>query len=240
MKGLSLLLLLILALPVLAVSPDQHVDNFELLDHAGISHELYYLSDAKAIVFMVQGNGCPIVRNALPDLKTIRDTYADQGIEFLMINSNIQDNRTTIAKEAEEYDISIPILVDETQLIGESLGLVRTGEVFVINPKTWSVVYTGPLNDRLTYESQKATTKHHYLKDALDDLLANETVKVPVYYGNEERWKNFRKRGVLRDKNNALILPLIMFKRTDVSFDDAVLAVVLLVVLLLLKNREDR
>ena len=34
---------------------------------------------------------------------------------------------------------------------------------------------------------------------------ANETVKVPVLYGNEERWKNFRKRGVLRDKNNALI-----------------------------------
>ena len=51
---------------------------------------------------------------------------------------------------------------------------------------------------------------------------ANETVKVPVLYGNEERWKNFRKRGVLRDKNNALILPLIMFKRTDVSFDDAI------------------
>ncbi|MFT5208635.1 MAG: peroxiredoxin [Flavobacterium sp.] len=178
MKSISLLLTLVLALPVLAVNPDQHVENFELLDHAGISHELYYLSDAKAIVFMVQGNGCPIVRNALPDLKSLRDTYADQGIEFLMINANIQDNRTTIAKEAEEYNINIPILVDETQLIGESLGLVRTGEVFVIDPKTWSVVYTGPLNDRLTYESQKATTKHHYLKDALDDLLANETVKV--------------------------------------------------------------
>ncbi len=50
---------------------------------------------------------------------------------------------------------------------------------------------------------------------------ANETFKIPVYYGNEERWRNFRKRGVLRDKNNALILPLIMFRRTDVSFDDA-------------------
>ena len=50
---------------------------------------------------------------------------------------------------------------------------------------------------------------------------ANEIIKVPVYYGNEERWRNFRKRGVLRDKNNALILPLIMFRRTDVSFDDS-------------------
>ena len=49
---------------------------------------------------------------------------------------------------------------------------------------------------------------------------ANETFKVPVYYGNEERWKAVRKRGVLRDKNNALILPLIMLKRTEVSRND--------------------
>tara|TARA_Y100001938_G_C8045536_1_gene408644 strand:- start:468 stop:1331 length:864 start_codon:yes stop_codon:yes gene_type:complete len=46
---------------------------------------------------------------------------------------------------------------------------------------------------------------------------ANETFKVPVYYGNEERWKSFRQRGVLRDKNNVLILPLIMLRRTEVS-----------------------
>ena len=42
---------------------------------------------------------------------------------------------------------------------------------------------------------------------------ANETFKIPVYYGNEERWKAVRKRGVLRDKNNALILPLVMLKK---------------------------
>ena len=50
---------------------------------------------------------------------------------------------------------------------------------------------------------------------------ANETLKIPVFYGNEERWKAVRKRGVLRDKNGSLILPLIMFRRTDVAFDDA-------------------
>ena len=49
---------------------------------------------------------------------------------------------------------------------------------------------------------------------------ANETFKVPVYYGNEERWKSARKRGVLRDKNNTLILPLIMLKRTEVARND--------------------
>ena len=38
------------------------VDNFMLLDQDGQAHELHYYSDAKAIVLIVQGNGCPIVR----------------------------------------------------------------------------------------------------------------------------------------------------------------------------------
>ena len=49
---------------------------------------------------------------------------------------------------------------------------------------------------------------------------ANETFKIPVYYGNEERWVAARKRGVLRDKNGSLILPLIMLKRTEVTRND--------------------
>ena len=46
---------------------------------------------------------------------------------------------------------------------------------------------------------------------------ANETVDVSVLYGNEERWVAARKRGVIRDKNGALILPLIMLKRTGME-----------------------
>ena len=45
----------------------------------------------------------------------------------------------------------------------------------------------------------------------------NEIFKVPVMYGNEERWVAARKRGIIKDKNGALILPLIMLKRTEVS-----------------------
>ena len=44
---------------------------------------------------------------------------------------------------------------------------------------------------------------------------ANENIKVTVMYGNEERWKSVRKRGALRDKKGALILPLIMLKRIE-------------------------
>jgi len=49
---------------------------------------------------------------------------------------------------------------------------------------------------------------------------ANEMIKVPVLYGNEERWKSVRKRGALRDSNGALILPIIVIKRTSLAFDE--------------------
>ena len=63
-----------------------------------------------------------------------------------------------------------------------------------------------------------------YIKNIIKPTVqeANERVKVTVMYGNEERWKSVRKRGVLRDKNNSLILPLIVLKRTSVEKSDAI------------------
>ena len=46
---------------------------------------------------------------------------------------------------------------------------------------------------------------------------ANEMIDVNVMYGNEERWKAVRKRGVIRDKNGSMILPLIVLRRTELS-----------------------
>ena len=91
----ALVLTLGIAPSAQALGPGARVDNFRLLDQNGASHELYYLSDAKAVVIMVHGNGCPIVRNTLPGLKEIRDRYRDQGVEFLLINPNLQDGRDT-------------------------------------------------------------------------------------------------------------------------------------------------
>jgi peroxiredoxin len=169
---------LTLAGSALALTPGERVDNFRLLDHRGASHELYYLSDAKAVVLMVQGNGCPIVRKALPALKALRDRYHERGVEFLLINSNLQDDRDAIAREAAEFDIDFPILVDDTQLIGESLDVTRTADVFVIDPKTWKLAYRGPMDDRLSYGAQKPAALKHYLADALDALLAGKPVEV--------------------------------------------------------------
>lgn len=154
------------------------VENFRLLDQRGASHELYRYADARAIVVLVQGNGCPIVRNVMPEFRALRDAYRPRGIDFLLLNSNLQDTREAIAREASEFGYDLPILKDAAQLVGESLDLKRTGEVFVVDPRTWSVVYHGAIDDRVTYEHQRPAATRRYLANALDDVLAGRPVSV--------------------------------------------------------------
>ncbi len=51
--------------------------------------------------------------------------------------------------------------------------------------------------------------------------IFREKIKVPVMYGNPERWKAIRKDGYLRDKKGQLQIPLIMFKRNSIERDEA-------------------
>ncbi|MCP5433283.1 MAG: redoxin domain-containing protein [Alphaproteobacteria bacterium] len=161
------------------VEPAEYVDDFRLTDANGGSHRLYYFGDAPAVVIMTQGNGCPIARTAMGFLAELQKTYVPKGVVFYMLNSNPQDTREAIAAEAAEFGAAMPILVDENQLVGEQLGVMRTAEIFVVSPDDgYKVVYHGPVDDRLSYERQKAQPEHTYLKDALDDVLAGKPVRV--------------------------------------------------------------
>ncbi len=153
------------------------IENFALIDQNDVFHELYYYSDKKAIVLISQGNGCPIIRKSINYLNDLKNKYAGQNVTFLMINANSQDNRMSIAKEAQAFNFSMPILKDETQTISETLNIARTAEAFVINPANWSIVYHGSIHDQLGYESEKPHIKHHYLKNAIESLLNNRPLK---------------------------------------------------------------
>jgi mono/diheme cytochrome c family protein len=154
------------------------VDNFMLVDQNLTAHELYRLADAKAIVIVTQANGCPIIRAMSPALKELQAAYAGKGIEFMMLNSALQDSREAVLAEAKEYGFDMPILMDANQLVGESLGVTRTGEIIVIDPKTWKVAYRGPLDDRLNYGgAQKAKADTPFAVNAIDAVLDGRSAK---------------------------------------------------------------
>jgi mono/diheme cytochrome c family protein len=157
-----------------AAATPKTVDNFMLVDQNLEAHELYRLADAPAVVIVTTGNGCPIARSMAPGLKALKAAYAAKGVEFMMLNSNLQDTREAIQKEAKDYGYEMPVLLDSNQLVGESLGVTRTAEVFVINPKTWQVVYHGPLDDRTDYGGAQKANVTPYAANALDALLAGK------------------------------------------------------------------
>jgi hypothetical protein len=147
------------------------VDNFMLVDAQHLeAHELYRMADAKAIVLISTGVGCPIARAMTPAVKALAEKYRAQGVEVMLVDSNLQDSREAIAAEAKEFGIDIPILMDSNQLVGEALGVTRTAEVFVISPKTWKVAYHGPVDDRSDYGVSKAASKE-FASDAIAAVL---------------------------------------------------------------------
>jgi len=122
-----------------AASAVARADNFVLLDHTGKAQELYYQDDASAVIVVAQANACANAASWLPDLKALQENSPDARI--LMINS--QDSRGSIAEYAAANDLDMPVLHDSAQIIGQSLELNQAGEVLVMNPESWEVVYRG-------------------------------------------------------------------------------------------------
>ena len=62
-----------------------------------------------------------------------------------------------------------------------------------------------------------------YLEDTvLPELDDNgKALKIPVIYGNSERWNGARRQGVYRDTHGKLQLPLMMLRRTSVAKNES-------------------
>lgn len=125
----------------------ERVDNFQLTDHNRMAHELYYYKYASAIVLMSYTNGSAVSHESAKMLESLYQKYKEQGVLVYFVNSNLNQNRNDTAIEAKNHKYSVPILMDELQFVGEQLGVVTDGEVFVIDPKYgFKVAYHGPAN----------------------------------------------------------------------------------------------
>ncbi len=148
-----------------------HAPNFRLPDAAGQAHELYAHSNAKAVVLFVQMNGCPIVRQSYPYMEEIRAKYEPQGVVFLYINSNPWDTDESIVTECTEYAATVPVLRDRHRALAHALGFKRSAETFVLDPKSWRVLYRGMADDRFDYGLQRMSPSKFWLKDTLEAVV---------------------------------------------------------------------
>ena len=138
LKLLALLGSLLVAPSVVAEA--EPVGDFALLDHSGKFHQLSWYGDQKAVVIVAQSNAETATKEQTGALEALN---SEDDTAVFLLNALLADNRSTIAAEVKSKGLKLPVLVDDAQLVAESLGLSRVGEAVVIDPRAMEVRYRG-------------------------------------------------------------------------------------------------
>ncbi|HVY90826.1 MAG TPA: hypothetical protein VG942_18310, partial [Hyphomonadaceae bacterium] len=160
------------ALPAGPSALGKVVGDFSLTDQNGVAWTLRYDRTAPAIALVSYAVGDKTSRHAADVLQRLRAKYPN--VEFALLDSEAADTVAKIEQEAKSENISLPLLADSYQIVGEDLGVTRSGEAFLVDPKTWKVIYHGPVD-----VSDAINSDGSYLDTAIADHLAGRATPVP-------------------------------------------------------------
>lgn len=153
----------------------ERVSDFSLIDHEGKFFQLSRAANNKAIVLMAHEDSRD-VRRAYGDLSDLMEQFADQPVAFYLIDATGTADKIEMRDVADDADIELPILMDETQLVAKELGIERATDVVILDPASLSVVFRGALNDRWAEGSRSRRASEHYVADALTAMLADQEI----------------------------------------------------------------
>jgi peroxiredoxin len=138
-------------------------------------HSLADLKKAKAVVVVFTCNECPVAKAYEDRLSALQKDYAEKGVAVIAINTNNSDAEKLPAmkERAKEKDFQFVYLDDSTQEISREYGATVTPHAFILDAKR-RVVYRGAIDD----EMDESKVTKHYVRDALDDVLAGKKPQV--------------------------------------------------------------
>lgn len=158
----------------------------------GKKYSLDDFKDRKVLVVVFSCNHCPYVQAYEDRMIAIQNDYANKGITLVAINSNEpihypEDNFDEMVKRAKKKGLWFPYLRDEDQTVANAYGATHTPEFFLFDQNR-QLRYHGRLDDNWQAPSD---VKKHYLRDALDAVLAGKEVPIPETYsiGCTIKWK---------------------------------------------------
>ncbi|ENH96242.1 peroxiredoxin [Gracilibacillus halophilus YIM-C55.5] len=143
----------------------------------------YRLADFNANVLVVffTCNHCPYVIGSDEVTRATAEKFADQGVQFVGINSNsvntkAGDSFEKMVERMDEHQFPWTYLRDESQDVAEAYGALRTPHFYVFDQNR-KLIYTGRAIDN-PRESEKATVND--LEHALSEHLAGNDISTPV------------------------------------------------------------
>ncbi len=155
------------------------IDNFTLKDAAGKPVALADFKDRKAVVVVFVGTECPLNNLYVPRLIELHKEYAGKGVQFLAVNSNVQDTPQKVAEHARKHGIPFPVLKDPANRVADQFGAKRTPEAFLLDAKG-VIRYRGRIDDQYGIGFQRPKAARRDLAEALDAVLAGKPVTQPA------------------------------------------------------------
>ncbi|MDA1372447.1 MAG: redoxin domain-containing protein [Proteobacteria bacterium] len=152
------------------------ISDFSLVGADGRFFQLSRNTDQEALVLLAYDKDSREARRAAADLNDLVEQFADQKVRFLLINSTGLAEKLVMREEAKDEKIKLRILMDDTQLVTEELGITRAAEVVIIDPQAREVVYRGALNSQGADGSRSERSAASYVEDALTAFLAGEEI----------------------------------------------------------------
>ena len=153
------------------------VEGFTLQDFRGKDHALEDFRESKLVVVAFLGTECPLAKLYAPRLQQLAAEYADRGVTFLGVDANRQDSITELAAYARQHGIEFPLLKDPGNKVADTVGALRTPEVFVLDGER-VVRYRGRIDDQYGIGYLRDEPTRRDLALALDQLLAGKEVEV--------------------------------------------------------------
>lgn len=163
------------------------ISTFTLRDGRGVNWSLPKADEQPIVVVAFLGTQCPLARLYAPRLSRLADQYRDRGVAVVGIDSNQQDSATALIEFAREYGLAFPLLKDPANVLADQFGALRTPEVFLLDARR-AIRYRGRIDDQYGFARddvsspprafQRPQPTRHDLIEAIDDLLAERTIRV--------------------------------------------------------------
>jgi len=156
-------------------APNQKMKNVD-----GRELSIAKISGTNGTLVIFSCNSCPWVKAWQDRIVAIGNEYSKKGIGVVAINSNdpnvkAEDSYAQMQQVAKSKGYEFPYVVDVTSDIARAFGATRTPEAFLFD-SSGRLVYHGTIDDNAHNVEQ---VEDHYLRDAMDALLAGKEIPEP-------------------------------------------------------------
>lgn len=155
--------------------PDR-IGDFALLDTAGEFHQLSRYRHQDALVLMSFDANCQSIEASLTQYEALQSDFAEQQVTFALINSASESNADQLHANLASLGVETSLLLDDGQLVSETLSLTKAGELVILDPDRLTLLYRGAISD------SAATVLTAELAGEVEDTIVNNATGCAIDY----------------------------------------------------------